>query len=123
MSKATKIYTMIGILEQYTAEMMVKEVTEIFQEIKGGKWPDDTPVSRLFTVGQLKAMPNFETDAEVCEEILAAFLGRLTRHAAAQQGLAIETLKVSEMAKLLAGTAVEERKALKLLAPKKGTLH
>lgn len=123
MGKAAKIQTVIEILEQFPASMMATEVHGVLQEVQDGKWPDSTPLTATMTVAQCRAIPDFMTNRDVCADVLGAFLGRLTRHAATLQGLSIDSLTPREMAKLLAATDAEQKKALDLIAPKDKTKH
>lgn len=62
-----------------TEDFLLTHVMGIQDEIKRNMWPDNTRLSRMFTVGEVRAIPNWETDAAVVSELVAALVGRSVR--------------------------------------------
>ena len=78
------------LISGYDKAMILKDINDIITEIKAGKWPDNT---RLFaigfapvSVGMVKQIPNWETNAVVLQNMSSALIGRFMRAVFEQVG-------------------------------------
>lgn len=92
---------------------VVTSVREIMGEVKSGKWPDDTVLSPMLTVGQCKSIPDFDRNPEVLNEVAAAFLGRMCRAICLEEGIDFSSLSIPQLVKILQPTDKTQEAAVK----------
>lgn len=96
-----------------SVSVVTTNVREIMQEVKSGKWSDETVLSPMLTVGQCKSTPEFDRNPEVVNEIAAAFLGRLCRAICVEEGIDFSSLSMPQLVKILQPTDRIQEAAVK----------
>lgn len=75
-ARADKIYVM----------MISEQVGEVISDIINQKFPDEGPLTAIFTIGQFRAVRGFWTIDWMVREIVASFCGRMVRASVQSMG-------------------------------------
>lgn len=113
MSNRQTINRAIARTRSITVATVVTNVREIMQEVKSGKWSDETPLSAMLTVGQCKSIPEFDRHPDVLNEVAAAFLGQMCRAICLEEGIDFSSLSITQLVKILQPTDSIQAAAVK----------
>lgn len=97
------------------AESLKEVVVGVVEDVREGKWPDNTPLSPVLTAGELKAVGAFWKAEEIARDLVAVAAGRFVRGALDLAKVDVRALPPEIMVALLSATAENEVEAVKLL--------
>lgn len=119
MSQVTKLNEILKqTTSMITEDFIVSHVLGIQDEVNRGDWPPETQLSRMFTVEQALAIPDWETDPVVLNEMVSMLIGRTVR-AIKLSVDPTNTIDMIKMIPILNSVNDVEQRALKKLANRK----